>query len=123
VAVWETLGPGGLPACILSREFNMRVLNANDFVSVGGGLPNGCTGVPNRPFGYDFKEICDRHDVNYEPGTNFTRGEADSRFLRDLLARCDDTYQNSALCIATAYVYYLGVRVAGGFFYEGGNIQ
>jgi hypothetical protein len=89
----------------------------------GGGwaIPNGCTGVPNEPFGYNFKPACDNHDINYSSGTNHTKSQADSIFLNDMLTICKTEYNNDLLCRASSYTYYTGVTIFGGFFYEGGN--
>lgn len=83
--------------------------------------PNGCTAVPNAPFGFNFKPACDRHDINYSAGTNLTKAQADNTFKNDMLNICKTEYDNSLLCIAAANVYYAGVVTFGGLFYEGGK--
>ena len=78
-----------------------------------------CSNVPDSPFGYEFGGNCRTHDINYGPDTPYTRSEADSIFLSDMIATCNNQYDGSLLCKATAVVYYVGVRVFGGSHYEG----
>lgn len=100
----------------------MRIISVCEFQDISGGATvNGCTGVPNKPFGYNFKPDCDNHDVNYSSGTNYTKSQADSIFLNDMLTICKKEYNNDLLCRASAYTYYAGVQTFGGSFYEGGN--
>ena len=98
----------------------------HSYIGGGGGvgerwaISDGCTGVPNEPFGYNFKPACDNHDFNYSNGTNYTKSQADSIFLKDMLTICKTEYNNDLLCRASSYTYYTGVTILGGFFYEGG---
>lgn len=80
---------------------------------------NGCTGVPDSPFGFEYAPSCNNHDMNYSDTTTMSRAEADAQFRTDMLNTCDTKYDGSLLCKVTANVYYVGVRILGGFFYEG----
>lgn len=98
----------------------MRVISIDEIQYIaGGGDANGCTAVPNKPNGYDFKPACDNHDFNYSRTTDQTRSQADQKFLNDMLSICETRYNNENTCRATAYSYYIGVRIFGGLFYEG----
>ncbi len=84
-----------------------------------GGGGDFCTGVPDRPFGYDFGPSCRQHDLDYSKGSSVSKDDADNSFLNSMLSKCNDDYDGALLCKLTAYTYYGGVRLVGGFFYEG----
>ena len=90
----------------------MRVISVCEVENVtDGATVNGCTGVPNQPFGFNFKPACDRHDVNYSTETQMSKVQADQTFRNDMLNICKTKYDNSLLCRATAEVYYVGVSL------------
>ena len=98
----------------------MRVISVCEVENVtGGATVNGCTGVPDRPFGFNFKPACDDHDRNYSTDSTISKVKADQQFKADMLNICETKYDNSSLCRATAQVYYLGVSMMGSFFYQG----
>ena len=81
---------------------------------------NGCTGVPDAGYGFDFHAACDRHDRCYRQRTRGTtwRGRlgCDRAFLADMGRSCDRHRRYSApglACRSTARLYYLGVRALG----------
>lgn len=78
-----------------------------------------CSFVPDAPFGYDFSSICAVHDDNYGPSSTVSRYEADTIFREALHEACRAQYGDAWLCHASAEVYYIGVRLFGGWFYEG----
>lgn len=62
-------------------------------------VPDGCTGVPD----FDFKDVCDRHDLDYAiGGTEFDRRRADQALRQGILERGHPIL---------ARVYFVGVRV------------
>jgi hypothetical protein len=78
-----------------------------------------CTGVPDTlPGIFDFTAACERHDACYAAGVD--RLACDEAFRADLLASCDAQHPEAFdvrryLCFALAELYYLGVRLFGGF--------
>ena len=78
-----------------------------------------CSWVPDSPFGFDFGAICAIHDDNYGPNTTVSRATADAIFYNSMSNTCDTQYGGSALCHLMAGVYFIGVSLFGGFFYEG----
>lgn len=78
-----------------------------------------CTMAPDAPFGFDFSGICAIHDDNYGPSSTVSRSEADRIFYESLQNACDTQYGGSWLCHMSADIYYIGVRLFGGLFYEG----
>ncbi|MDI2132257.1 phospholipase [Yinghuangia seranimata] len=77
---------------------------------------DGCTGVPDAPFGYDFTTACWRHDFgyrNFKDQGRFTedaRGDIDDVFRKDMHHLCD----GRPLCDATAELYSGGGPPLGG---------
>ena len=95
----------------------MRVISICDLQSVSGGATvNGCTGVPDKPFGFNFKPACDNHDINYSIDSQLSKAQADQVFKNDMLNICKTQYDNSLLCRAAAQIYYAGVTIFGGHF-------
>ena len=78
-----------------------------------------CTFVPDAPFGFNFSNVCAIHDSYYSASSTVSRAEADRIFYEGLHNTCDTQYGGSWLCHLSANVYYVGVRLFGGFFYEG----
>ena len=78
-----------------------------------------CTLVPDSPFGFSFGAICAIHDDNYGPNSTVSRSTADQLFYDGMRNTCDVEYGGSALCNLMAGIYFIGVRLFGGFFYEG----
>ncbi len=78
-----------------------------------------CTLVSDSPFGFSFGAICAVHDENYGPNSSVSRTAADEMFYNDMINTCYTQYDDSALCNFMATVYYIGVRLFGGLFYEG----
>jgi len=69
--------------------------------------------VPDEPFGFDFREACQRHDDCY--GTcGSSRRDCDRQFLSDARNRCAQYrgLQREA-CRATAQIYYIAIRTFG----------
>ncbi len=89
--------------------------------AVGPWLPrvNGCTVVPDRGAAFDFYTACKRHDLDYQT-CGVPRWEADERLHDAMLESCADSPAPET-CRARADVYYVGVRVGGGFAYAAGQ--
>jgi hypothetical protein len=77
---------------------------------------DGCSHVPDDPFGFTFLPACQRHDFgyrNYKRQSRFTephRKEIDDNFRSDMYSIC----AGNVGCQRTADVYYWGVRKLGG---------
>jgi hypothetical protein len=95
------------------------------FVTIRGSHPyspqidwssDGCSHVPNSPFGFHFLSACERHDFgyrNYKRQARFTeanRKEIDDAFRSDMYSVCGTDWG----CRRTADLYYFGVRTLGG---------
>jgi phospholipase A2-like protein len=86
-----------------------------------------CTGVPDSFGEADFTRACDTHDDCYSFGTTFSRLECDRKLLFDLRAACTEAYSDASefalrlTCYTVTSIYYVGVRLFGGFFYHGNN--
>jgi hypothetical protein len=86
---------------------------------------DGCTAVPDRPLGFDFKGACDAHDICYENkpyGDSWSgRLACDDDFFDNMAAHCKDNHAwwspLRAACLAAASVYYDGVRKFGWAFF------
>jgi len=78
-----------------------------------------CTMVPDSPFGFSFGAICAIHDDNYGPNSTLSRYAADQMFHDGMRNACDTQYGGSAMCNLMADIYFVGVRLFGGLFYEG----
>ena len=93
-----------------------------------GEVADGCTAVPDSGRTFDFTEACDGHDYCYVEQPYGSSGDArrqcDSEFLDAMLASCDDMWPEGSqrfsrmLCQGVGWVYYLGVRAFGGFFWD-----
>ncbi|MEM9091779.1 MAG: hypothetical protein AAGC93_23945 [Cyanobacteria bacterium P01_F01_bin.53] len=64
-------------------------------------IPDGCTGVPD----FDFKDVCDRHDLDYAAG-----GTEDDRLRADQVLKQGILERGHPIL---ARVYFVGVRVLG----------
>jgi hypothetical protein len=78
-----------------------------------------CSNSPDNPFGFPFKNSCQRHDFGYrnykELGT-FAANKArlDSAFYEDLKRVCNRySGATKTSCNATAWTYYQAVRAFG----------
>ncbi|SFS34195.1 phospholipase [Saccharopolyspora flava] len=77
---------------------------------------DGCSYSPDAPFGWEFKESCDRHDFGYrnyklqERFSEDNRLKIDDNFRDDMYSACD----GDGACEATADLYYQAVRQFGG---------
>jgi hypothetical protein len=83
-----------------------------------------CTGVPDSFGSAVFTAACARHDLCYSRQSTLDRLECDRRLLRDLMAACTAAYYPSQpglllTCYTVATIYYVGVRLFGGHFYDG----
>ncbi len=81
---------------------------------------NGCTGVPDSGYGFDFHDACDHHDRCYATkpyGTSSAgRSACDQVFLNDMLSYCSrySVWSGPGIaCRTVARTYYVGVRVLG----------
>ncbi|KAI4647311.1 uncharacterized protein J4E79_010169 [Alternaria viburni] len=81
-------------------------------------VTDACTGVDDRPFKWDFKPACIRHDFAYR---NFkrqgrlghqARKKIDKNFKEDMYDQCRKE-KHKHLCRIGAKIYYAGVRVMG----------
>ncbi len=94
-------------------------------VSAHGPDANGCTGVPDSGFGFEFHAGCDAHDRCYrtQPYGSGSAGrkQCDRTFRSELLGYCDRHGRLSlerVVCRSTARAYYYGVRLFGFPFWE-----
>ena len=82
-----------------------------------------CNFVPDTFGDADFSDACRAHDVCYSPGSPIDRMQCDLLFLQALTAECAEAYQFDfacrLICNALAGIYFLGVRLFGGFAYHG----
>ena len=80
-----------------------------------------CTAVPDNFGSAIFTSACATHDLCYSSSTDRLR--CDQRLLLDLRAACYQAYwrQPGLLlsCYTVAAIYYVGVRLFGGYFYAG----
>ena len=80
-----------------------------------------CTGVPDTlPGIFDFTEACEEHDVCYAAGGD--RLACDLEFREDLIEACAAQHPEAFAvgrigCLVFAELYFLGVRLFGGFFF------
>lgn len=80
-----------------------------------------CTGVPDTlPGIFDFTAACQAHDACYAAGVD--RLACDQAFREAMVVSCQVQHPEALdftryLCLAFAELYYLGVRLFGGFFF------
>ena len=80
-----------------------------------------CTAVPDTiPGIFDFTDACADHDACYASGEQ-TRAECDEAFRRDMVAECLAQHPSALdarryVCLTFAQLYFVGVRLFGGFF-------
>ncbi len=80
-----------------------------------------CTGAPETlPGIFDFTEACEQHDACYAEGVD--RLACDLAFREDLIAACvvqhpDAFDPRRYACLGFAELYFIGVRLVGGFFF------
>jgi hypothetical protein len=84
-----------------------------------------CTAVPDMFGRADFGRACAAHDVCYSRPSTTDRLQCDQQLLLGLILACNHGYPASAdtplrlTCYTVAGIYYVGVRLFGGFFYMG----
>lgn len=90
-----------------------------------GANTNGCTGVPDSGYGFDFHEICDDHDRCYgaKPYGDGWRGRrgCDRVFRSAMREHCKqhEWYTTKrAACDTVAAAYYIGVRAFGWTYWQ-----
>lgn len=105
---------------VLVAAFSSGLAIGADPVAAHGSGENGCTGVPDAGYGFDFHSACDRHDRCYRQRTRGTtwrdRLGCDRAFLADMERSCNRHRRYSVpglACRSTARLYYLGVRALG----------
>jgi hypothetical protein len=80
-----------------------------------------CTGVPDAiPPIFDFTASCQQHDACYAQAVD--RQACDVAFRQNMIGECDAQHPsaldaNRYACLSFAELYFLGVRVFGGFFF------
>ena len=80
-----------------------------------------CTGVPNSvPGVFDFTAACANHDACYAAGSD--RQACDVAFREEMITACDTQHPEvydprRYTCLSFAELYYIGVRIFGGFFF------
>lgn len=115
----------------IARAILVIVVVASSTVAVGvdrasahGPSANGCTGVPDSGYGYNFHAACDAHDRCYgaKPyGSSWSgRRSCDRVFRSEMLGYCGRhrvfSLKRSA-CKSRAWTYYYGVRAFGAPFF------
>jgi hypothetical protein len=84
---------------------------------------NGCTIVSDNAPGASFTYACNHHDGCYA-GHWANRATCDQWFLNDMSAACRTApFEMITGCMATAYVYYGGVRAMGQSHYDSNGAQ
>ncbi len=91
-----------------------------------GRAANGCTGVPDSGYGFEFHHLCDRHDRCYRTrpygSSSAGRRSCDRVFRAQMLWYCRRHRAPSAkrtACRAVAAAYYGGVRALGHRYWAG----
>ncbi|KAF2853484.1 hypothetical protein T440DRAFT_418611 [Plenodomus tracheiphilus IPT5] len=78
---------------------------------------DGCNHAADRPFGWDFKNSCDRHDFayrNYKKQGRFSspnKKKIDQNFKKDMIEQCKHENGDKGACRTMARTYYHAVRV------------
>ncbi|MFC4119030.1 phospholipase [Nonomuraea zeae] len=87
-----------------------------------------CSSSPDRPFGFDFRMPCTRHDFgyrNYKAVGRFPAGKehVDSAFLADMRQVCAGYGRPArSTCEGLAWSYYQAVRRFGALVGRGGDL-
>lgn len=122
---WSSRGRTVVVVTVLLLATAMAtVVVAPTAASAHGYKANGCTGVPDRGYGFDFHLACDGHDRCYhgQPfGTDAAgRLRCDRMFRSDMLDQCGDhgSRAKRVACRGIAWSYYYGVRVLGSPFWD-----
>ncbi|KAH7371684.1 secretory phospholipase-like protein A2 [Pyrenochaeta sp. MPI-SDFR-AT-0127] len=80
---------------------------------------DGCTNADDSPFGWNFKNSCNRHDFgyrNYKLQGRFTkqdRKKIDKNFKNDMFNQCAHENGSKDACRTMAKMYYRSVRMFG----------
>lgn len=89
-----------------------------DVLGLGCGAQNapfykgGDSGVPDRPFGFDFGDACETHDNCYgKCGSN--KDACDGQFYNNLKSGCQGLGPDAAMCLILAEIYYQAVHQGG----------
>jgi hypothetical protein len=101
------------------HEAKSRVTNAST-LQVSEQQTDSCNFVPDSFGRANFKLACDAHDACYRSSTD--RLTCDLLLLAGLQAACNVYPEGSYLrltCYTVASIYFIGVRLFGGFFYSG----
>ncbi len=82
-----------------------------------------CTAVPDNFGSAHFTPACDIHDQCYSPQSSTDRRQCDRQLLVNLRVACHQAYSTDHTrllsCYTVAAIYYVGVRLFGGYFYDG----
>jgi hypothetical protein len=84
-----------------------------------------CTAVPDNFGSANFTTACGIHDQCYSPESSTDRLQCDQELLLNLRLACYQAYAMRPglllTCYTVAAIYYVGVRLFGGYFYDGGG--
>lgn len=75
--------------------------------------------VPDFVDGIYIGGVCAIHDDRYSPGSSMSRVDADVEFFYNIQNTLINNGMDPARASANAFIYFTGVRAAGGFFYDG----
>ena len=98
-------------------------VSAQSTDSNSAGENDSCTAVPDSFGSANFTRACAIHDQCYGPESSTDRAQCDLQLLGYLRLACYQAYATRPAQLLTCYtvaaIYYIGVRLFGGYFYDG----
>jgi hypothetical protein len=112
-----------LPRGASSRSLDRAKSRVSALSSTSTAAGDSCTAVPDYFGAAKFTDACADHDECYDSKTD--RAVCDWQLLLDLRSACYRVYRYQPglllTCYSVAAIYYVGVRLFGGYFYTGGG--
>ena len=111
-----------LPRAASSRSVDRAKSRVAALSSTSTAEGDSCTAVPDNFGRANFTTACNDHDDCYAPDSTTDRAACDLQLLLDLRTACSKAYPTQPglllTCYTVATIYYVGVRLFGGHFYD-----
>lgn len=111
------------PRAASSTSTNRAKSRVTALASASTAEGDSCTAVPDNFGRANFTTACAIHDQCYSPQSSTDRLQCDQQLLLNLRLACYRAYATQPglllTCYTVAAIYYVGVRLLGGYFYAG----
>lgn len=109
------------PRAASPKSVNLAKSRVTAQASTSTSQTDSCTAVPDNFGSANFTSACSTHDKCYSPQSSTDRLPCDQQLLANLRLACFQAYSTKPTqllsCYTVAVIYYVGVRLFGGYFW------